>query len=37
MLEHLLFVDMAATLILKIILLIAIILFFIGIWDDIRR
>lgn len=33
----LIIVDMAATLILKIILLIAIILFLIGIWDDIRR
>lgn len=37
MLEHLLFVDMAATLILKIILLITIILIVIGIWDEIRR
>lgn len=37
MLEHLLFVDMAATLIIKILLLVAVILFLIGIWDDIRR
>lgn len=37
MLEHLLFVDMAATLILKIILLVVVVLLVIGLLDDIRR